>query len=228
MATVHFDVVGLDSTEELSIKPDHVYVVGYSGSNKEKTMEHIKELEEKLGVAPPDKIPTIFEVSRELVTQEKDLVFVDDQTSGEAEYIIIKKDGNLYIGLGSDHSDRKLEADSVPKAKQICLKPVSKELWKYEDIKEHFKEIELNAEQDGKPYQKGTLADILSLEEILSILEERLGEGATENSIVFSGTVPLVDDYVYGKNFSMELVDHQLNRSITFDYDVNVVPDEAR
>lgn len=221
-----FNVIGLEENREIEITPKHVYVVGYSGSNKEKTMEHIRELEEELGVAPPPHIPTLFEVSRELLTQDKDLFFVGDKTSGECEYVILKIEGKLYIGLGSDHSDRELEADSVPKAKQICLKPISKEIWIYDEIKEHFKEIELNSKSDSKDYQKGTLADIMSVEEIVEVLEERILD--IDNCIIFSGTVPLVNGYEYGDNFYLELVDNTLNRKISFDYDITVIPDEAR
>ena len=221
-----FNIVTKNGNEELELIPKNVYVVGYSGSNKEKTMAHIKELEEQLNVAPPKKIPTVFEVSKELLTQDKDLVFVDDMTSGECEYIIMIKDGTIYIGLGSDHSDRRLEALSVPKAKQICLKPISKDFWKYDEIREHFKKIKLNSKIDAENYQMGTLADIMSVEDILKELEDRIGP--MDNVIIYSGTVPLVKGYTYGKNFYLELVDEILNRKISFDYNIIVVPDEAR
>lgn len=221
-----FNVIGLKENKEIEIKPNHVYVVWYSGSNKDKTWEHINELERELGVTPPPHIPTLFEVAREMVTQDKDLFFCGEKTSGECEYIIIKIHGIIYIGLGSDHSDRELEADSVPKAKQICLKPISKEIWLYDDIKDHFKEIELNSKSDNEDYQKGTLADILSVEEIIKELEDRVD--TIDNCIIYSGTVPVLSGFKFGKNFYLELVDKKLNRKISFDYNVNNIPDEAR
>lgn len=221
-----FNIITMKEKKELELIPEHVYVVGYSGSNKEKTYAHIKELEEQLNVAPPKQIPTIFEVSKELLAQDKNLYFVDDMTSGECEYVILVKNGEMYIGLGSDHTDRRLESLSVPKAKQICLKPISEDFWKYDEIKDHFKKIKLNAKSDGKDYQIGSLSDIMSVEEILKELNERIGE--IDNSIIFSGTVPLVGGYEYGENFYLELVDEVLDRKISFDYDINVIKDEAR
>jgi len=222
-----FNIISKGGNKDLDLIPEHVYVVGYSGSNKEKIYEHIRELEEQLNVAPPKKIPTVFEVSKEMLTQDKNLYFVGEKTSGECEFVIIMKDSKIYIGLGSDHSDRELEAISVPKAKQICLKPVSKEVWEYEEIKDHFSKIKLSAKSDWKDYQEGTLADIISVEEILEELKKSLG-APVDNCVIFSGTVPLVAGYEYGNNFSLELNDEVLGRKIAFDYDVNVVPDEAR
>ncbi|MGF6906715.1 DUF2848 family protein [Fusobacterium sp. PH5-44] len=222
-----FNIVNKKGNEELNLIPEHVYVVGYSGSNKEKIYEHIKELEEQLNVAPPKKIPTVFEVSKEILTQDKNLYFVCEKTSGECEFVIIIKNSKIYIGLGSDHSDRELEAISVPKAKQICLKPISYEIWEYEEIKDHFSKIKLSAKSDSKDYQIGTLADIISVEEILDELKKSLG-GPVDNCVIFSGTVPLVAGYEYGKNFYLELNDEILERKIAFDYDINVIPDEAR
>ncbi|NME36679.1 DUF2848 family protein [Fusobacterium sp. FSA-380-WT-3A] len=221
-----FNLVTKNGNEGFELIPEHVYVVGYSGSNKEKIYAHIKELEEELNVAPPKKIPTIFEVSKEILTQDKDLYFIGEKTSGECEFVIIMKDSKIYIGLGSDHSDRELEAISVPKAKQICLKPISIDIWDYEEIKNHFPKIKLSAKSDFEDYQIGTLADIISVEEILSELNKSLGH--VDNCVIYSGTVPLVNGYKYGKNFSLELNDEILGRKIAFDYNINVVPDEAR
>ena len=103
----------------LTLEYERVFAIGYAGRNIEKTMEHIKELERDLGVPAPKKIPTIFQCGNYVLTQEKDLAFLGEKTCGEVEYVIVIKDGKIYIGLGSDHTDRELEAQSVPKAKQI-------------------------------------------------------------------------------------------------------------
>lgn len=211
---------------ELQINPERIFVIGYSGSNVEKIMEHIKELEEKLGVKPPEKIPTIFEVSREIVTQNTDLFFVGNKTSGECEYVIIKKDDKYYIGLGSDHTDRELESYSITKAKQVSLKPISDKVWEYDEIKNHMNSIKLFSDYDGVRYQEGTLADIISVEQIMKELNDRVGE--IGDCIIYSGTVPLVDDYRYGSKFFMELNDEELDRKITKEYYINIIPSNAR
>ena len=68
---------------------------------------------------------------------------IGPKTCGEVEYVIVVKDGKIYIGAGSDHTDRELEAASVPKAKQICAKPIAPTLWDYEELKDHWDSITL-------------------------------------------------------------------------------------
>lgn len=184
--TLHAD----GKSTEKTIVYNQLLAIGYAGRNIAKTMEHIKELEEQLGVPAPKKIPTIFQMSNMLLTQDPDIDFVGNNTCGEVEYIIITQGDEIYIGLGSDHTDRKLESASVPKAKQVCPKPIGHDVWKYDDLKDHWDSIKLNSYQtvDGKeiPYQQGTLADILPVEHLLKELRERIGD--VSHCVIYSGT----------------------------------------
>ncbi|MCI5643696.1 MAG: DUF2848 domain-containing protein [Peptoniphilus sp.] len=209
---------------------DKVYVIGYAGRDMKKTQEHIDELERELGVKPPKRIPTIFEVSKEIVTQDTELKFVGGQTSGEVEYIILIKEGKIYITVGSDHTDRGLESVSIFKSKQVCLKPIAKEIWDYDDVKDHWDSIRLISNQviNGKEieYQNDTLGSILPVEKIITELKERVGD--IENSIIYSGTVPLVDGFKYGNKFNSKMVDDVLGKTINLNYDINVILEEER
>lgn len=209
---------------------DKVYVIGYAGRDMEKTQEHIDELERELGVAPPKKIPTIFEVSKEIVTQDSDLNFVGEQTSGEAEYVILIKNGKTYITIGSDHTDRGLESVSIFKSKQVCLKPIANTIWDYDEVKDHWDSIRLISNQivNGKEvkYQNDTLASILPVEKILEELRERVGD--IDNSIIYSGTVPLIGGFEYGNKFISKIVDEKLGRTINLNYEINVILEEER
>lgn len=193
-------------------------------------MEHIRELERDLGVPAPKKIPTIFECSNLLLTQEEDLQFVGNRTCGEVEYIILVCGGKIYIGVGSDHTDRELEGQNVLKAKQICPKPIGMDVWDYDDIKAHWDSIRVRSFQtvDGAeiPYQDGTLADILPPEKILSELCERVGD--IGNSVIFSGTVPALAGFKFGTTFRCELVDDTLSRSIACFYRATAITEEER
>lgn len=209
---------------------DKVYVIGYAGRDMKKTQEHIDELERELGVAPPKKIPTIFEVSKEIVTQDSDLKFVGEQTSGEAEYVILIKNGKIYITIGSDHTDRGLESVSIFKSKQVCLKPIANTIWDYDEVKDHWDSIRLVSNQivNGKEikYQNDTLASILPVEKILEELRERVGD--INNSIIYSGTVPLIGGFEYGNKFISKIVDEKLGRTINLNYEVNVILEEEK
>lgn len=216
--------------EFINFSYDKVFIVGYSGRDIEKTKEHIDELERELGVKPPSKIPTIFECSKENVTQDEDLKFVGQKTSGEAEYVILKDKDEIYITIGSDHTDRALESISIYKSKQVALKPIGKEVWKFNDIKEHFDEIKLNSKQviNGKEveYQKGKLKDILPVETIIEELTKRVGN--IDNAIIFSGTVPLHDGFKFGEKFLAEMIDEKLNRKLRLEYNIEIIKEEEK
>ncbi|MEX6494411.1 DUF2848 family protein [Fusobacterium animalis] len=229
---IKFKVKGENDSSigQIEFDLNRLLIVGYSGSNIEKIKEHIKELKEHLGVPEPKKIPTIFECSKELLTTEKEIKFVGNMTSGEVEYLIIKHSNEIYIGIGSDHTDRKLESISVPKAKQICPKPVGDEVWLYKNIKEHWNEIEAESYQNinGQKilYQKGKLSEILPVEKIILELENRVGN--VEDSIIFSGTVPLESTFKYGDEFICKIFDKNNNSSLNLNYKINKISEEEK
>lgn len=224
--TLHAD--GKDTP--LNVVYDQLFAIGYAGRNIAKTMEHIKELEEQLGVPAPKKIPTIFQMSNMILTQDPDIHFVGENTCGEVEYIIITQGDEIYIGLGSDHTDRKLESASVPKAKQVCPKPIGHDVWKYSDLKDHWDSIKLVSYQtvngEEVAYQQGTLADILPVEHLLNELRERVGD--ISHSVIYSGTVPVLNGFKYGENFRCEMIDETLGRTLSMNYNINVISEEER
>lgn len=230
MSCMNFTVHNKEGESPLDLEFERVFAIGYAGRNMEKTMEHIRELERELGVPAPKKIPTIFQCGNYVLTQERDLAFVGEKSCGEVEYVIVIRQGKIYIGVGSDHTDRELEAASVPKAKQICAKPICGELWDYEEMKDHWDSIRLRSWQtvDGAEvlYQDGTLADILPVEVILKELEERVG--GIDNCVIFSGTVPVCDGFKYGTNFRYEMEDEVLGRKLASDYNVIAISGEER
>lgn len=230
MSNMTFTLVTKEGEAPLQLAYERVFAIGYAGRNMEKTLEHIRELERDLGVPAPKKIPTIFQCGNYVLTQEKDLAFVGEKTCGEVEYVIVLKEGKIYIGVGSDHTDRDLESANVPKAKQICAKPICPVLWDYEELKDHWDTIRLNSWQtvDGReiPYQRGTLADILPVEVILKELNERVG--GIDNCVIFSGTVPVLDGFHYGTNFRYEMADDTLGRTLGSEYNVIAISEEER
>ena len=50
--------------------------------------------------------------------------------------------GELFVTVGSDHTDRKLETFSVPMSKQAYPNLIPKEVWRYADIKDHWAQVE--------------------------------------------------------------------------------------
>lgn len=226
MKKLWFDVVGKSSIERMGVEVDNLYVIGFAGRDIAKTNEHIEELQ-AIGVARPKSIPEIYYCSTRILTQEKEIQVVGKETSGEVEFIFFKRQGEIYIGIGSDHTDRGMESYNVQRSKQVCEKPVGTKLWKYADVKDHWDSLEMTSWQiiDGKEvlYQKGKAADLLQLEVLIAAAEKVNPDLGT--SLCYSGTVPLVDGFKYGTQFKGIIQDNVLNRSLELVYDVRFLSD---
>lgn len=218
-----YNVVTKQGIIEETIALDKLIVVGFAGKDVKKTMEHIQELEAE-GIRCPKSVPVVYQCSKGLLTSDDTIEVIADKTSGEVEYIILVRDGKYYIGVGSDHTDRKLEAVSIHKSKQVCLKPYAKDFWAYDEIKDHFDEIKLVSSQvvDGKEvqYQSGVTSDLLSLECIIAKIEKEMN---TNNCLIYTGTVPLKDGFKFGDKFSCKMIDEKLNREISLTYNITVI-----
>lgn len=218
-----YNLITKQGKTEQKIDLDKLIVVGFAGRDIKKTMEHIHELEAE-GIKCPKSVPVIYQCAKEILTTNDNIDVIADKTSGEVEYLVLIRDGKYYIGLGSDHTDRSLEAVSIHKSKQVCLKPYATDFWAYDEIKEHFSEIKLVSTQvvDGKEieYQMGVTSDLLPLETIIAAVEKEI---STANSLIFTGTVPLKEGFKFGSKFSCKLIDEKLNRELALTYTVTVI-----
>ena len=85
-------------------------IAGWTGRDPHKVAEHIEELA-ALGIAPPATTPCFYRAGVETLTTAPQIDCLGDQSSGEAEYfILIDADGTWWVGAGSDHTDRAVEA----------------------------------------------------------------------------------------------------------------------
>ena len=133
----------------------------------------------------------------------------------------------IYVGVGSDHTDRELERMDILKSKQVCPSVLSKNLWAYEEIKDHWDSIEIRswAVEKGKRtlYQDSTLSTILPPEELVRLVQQRV-DGSLEGIAIFSGTPPLVTEQIlFSDRFEGELLDPILKRKITFGYSIHAL-----
>lgn len=197
---------------------------GYVGRDQEEVRRHIDELACK-GIPGPASTPVLYPViPRTLVTDEIIEVY-GDETSGEVEYVLLIQDENtIYVGLGSDHSDRHLEKTDIPRCKQICPNIISKTVWPLSEVHDHWDEllIESRVVKDGEEilYQQGALALILDPEALMDLVRSRIG-GPLEQMVIFSGTLGmLTGGFVYAERFVARLSDPTLNRHLELAYDV--------
>ena len=192
-------------------------IAGWTGRDERSLRKHIRELEE-LGVKPPKTTPIFYRVSAHLLTFSDQIQVSGPDTSGEVEFVLLSKADGLWVTVGSDHTDRKAETVGVTLSKQLCAKPVSRESWRYEEVKPHWERLMLRSWTDGKLYQEGPVTAIRSPEDLMSRYPLKPGYA------MFCGTLAAKDGIRGGERFRMELEDPVLKRKLSHEYRVHVLP----
>jgi biotin operon repressor len=196
-------------------------VAGWTGRSREAVDHHIQELAD-IGIAPPSSVPLYYRCSTQLLTQDAEIAMLGPDTSGEAEPLLVRANGKTWLGLASDQTDRALEAHSVAHSKQVCPKPVADTLWDFDAISDHLDQIELASwifeEGEWKQYQKGSLAMILPLSELLA------GSGLAEGGAMLCGTLPAIGGVRPAAQFKMAMHDPVTGETIEAQYTTQTLP----
>jgi hypothetical protein len=210
--------------EPVAFEAADVVLAGYTSRDQESVRRHIEELAEH-GVPGPERVPTFYRATPGLVLDAERIVVLGPETSGEVEFILLRAGGVLYVGLGSDHTDRGHERVSITHAKQLCPKVVATGLWRYDDVAAHWDQLVLRsfAGPERRLYQEGPVSAMLDPEDILARTLARTGRSDLEGVLVFSGTLPLVGELSFADRFAAELSDEVAGRRLTLDYAVTVV-----
>ena len=197
---------------------------GYVGRNQDEVRRHIEELAAK-GIPGPGKTPTLYPViCRTLVTDAQIEVY-GDKTCGEVEYVLLVEDKNtIYVGLGSDHTDRRLEETDIPRAKQICPNVISRKVWPLGEVEGHWDELEISSRMrrggEEIPYQKGRLELIMDPRSLMHFVLSKI-PGPLDGTVIYSGTIgSLGGEFVFGERFTAELFDPGLDRRLDLAYEV--------
>lgn len=209
------------SGKPIEINIEHCIVAGWTGRDRQAVKHHIDELA-VIGITPPTTVPLYYQVSNTQLTQLSTIEVLGEDTSGEVEPLLLQKNGELWIGLASDHTDRHLEVHSVAASKQICLKPVADELWKFDDIKDHIDSLKLRSsiKEQGEwvVYQEGGLANIQPLADLIE------GSGFADNSAMLCGTLSAIGGVRPALEYKMEMEDPVYAKTIVLEYNVRVLP----
>ncbi|MBP8256799.1 MAG: DUF2848 family protein [Opitutaceae bacterium] len=226
MNRIALDVVRPTGTTPLEFEPRRMINAGYVGRDQAAVRHHIEELQRE-GVAPPSSVPTLYPVPISGLTTASRIEVVEGQTSGEIEFVLLVQSNRLLVGIGSDHTDRSLEKLDVLKSKQACPNVMGNAVWDYEDIRGHWDLLQLQSSvrsstaDNWTPYQIATVASILAPEQILDLVRKRLPDQNIDRTIIFSGTIPLLDGKMsYASQFQCALIDPVLQRSLHCSYDV--------
>lgn len=203
----------------------NLIIAGWTGRDPVARDKHIAELE-ALGVARPASTPIYYRVSAARLVSANAIEVSGEESSGEVEFVLFRIGGRSYVGVGSDHTDRKVETYSVTVSKQMCDKPVAPEVWALDDVQAHWDQLTLRsfALIDGKRelYQEGAVAGMLPPGELI---ERCFGKsGMPDGSAMFGGTFAAKGGIRPASRFEYEIVDPVLNRSIKHGYDVVPLP----
>lgn len=200
---------------------NRVIVVGYGGRNIEKIQEHIDELKE-LGIAPPPHVPMIYPQKIEQLNFSNECNG-SKFSSGETEYVLFHDGKEWLVTLGDDHTDREVEKEDILKSKSICDKPLATDFWRLADLIEDWDNIILRSyvTSNGEKYlyQEDTLDALLEVDVLLEKLD-KFGEKDLEHTVIFSGTVPTKNGFIFGDKFEYEIEHPKLNRKIKHHYSI--------
>jgi hypothetical protein len=209
----------------LTLAIDQAVIAGWTGRDPVARDKHIADLE-AIGIARPASTPIYYRVSARRLTTEDSIEVCGGDSSGEVEFVLIGWQGRIFVGLGSDHTDRKVEAYSVTVSKQMCDKVVAPVLWELEDVIGHWDRMILRSHAwiDGKRvlYQEGTLDSMLSVEELIH--RGFGGKKFPDGCAMFGGTFAAKGGIRPASRFEYELEDPVRKRSIRHAYDVIEIP----
>ena len=207
---------------------DSLVIAGWTGRNVAALEAHIKELE-AIGVKRPKSVPIFYRVACSLLTTAMAIEVMGDKSSGEVEFVLFALNDGLWLGVGSDHTDRKAETVGVTLSKQLCAKPVGATLWRYDEVKPHWDKLKLRSYvPDGakrRLYQEGPVTNMRSPEELIKLYTG--GDKLKPGTAMFCGTFAVHGEISYSGTFDMELEDPVLGRKLTHGYKIVSLPDEG-
>jgi hypothetical protein len=215
-----------NSSESIDLPVQDLVLGGWTGRNQADIEAHVKELE-ALGIQAPGEFPVFYRVASTLPTTASFMQVTGDSSTGEVEFVLFRHDDAYWVGVGSDHTDRKAELIDITLAKQLCAKPVAGEVWALSDVEPHWDELVLRswAEAEGERhlYQEARVSTLQAPRSLIGLYEDRNPGGFHSGTVLFSGTFAARDSVGPAMKFSIELEDPVLGRKITHEYDIRTL-----
>jgi hypothetical protein len=212
-------------SDRVEIEPQMLIVAGWTGRNEAALRHHIEELA-TIGVPRPSSVPVFYRIGTANLTQATRLEVLGTHTSGEVEPVIVAFNDGLWLGLGSDHTDRQAETMGIALSKQLCGKPLGSILWSFDEVSDHWDRLIIRsfATIDGErvKYQEGPLSAMRHPSELIA----KIGPNAElpAGTIMFCGTLGAIGGIRPAARFEMVLEDPVLGRDMSHAYDVVALP----
>jgi Protein of unknown function (DUF2848) len=199
-------------------------IAGWTGRNAEAVEKHIKELE-VLGVKRPATTPIFYRVAATRLTSGSTIEVLGGQSSGEVEFVLLQTAGALWVGTGSDHTDREVEAYGVSVSKQMCEKPIAPLFWRFDDVAAHWDRLLLRSYAvigaNRVLYQEGSVAAMRHPGDLLARYSQSMPAAGT---LMFCGTLSVHGGVRPSPRFEFELEDPVRGRTIQHGYDIVSLP----
>lgn len=225
--TLTLEFIDADGTARRAVDVCQTVIAGWTGRDRQAMEKHIEELA-ALGVPRPASTPVYYRVATSRLTQASQIEVCGEHTSGEVEFVLLQHQGRLWVGIGSDHTDRELETAGVTLSKQVCDKPIGPAAWAYDDVAAHWSELRLRSyiRDDGGErvlYQEGP---VTTMRDPLELIEGWTGGTRLlpDGTLMFCGTLAAKGGIRPATCFEFELEDPVRQRTLRHAYRVTTLP----
>ena len=220
-----FERIASHGQDRIAVVIDHLIIAGWAGRDSAAIEHHIEELA-ALGIPRPSATPVYYRVSAANLTQTERFAVLGPDSSGEVEPIVFSLADGLWIGIGSDHTDRKAETVGIALSKQLCGKPVGMQLWRYEELEPHWDQLVLRSfatiAGERVLYQESLVS---ALRTPRDLIRKHTGtDTLPAGTAMYCGTPGAIGGIRPGSRFEMELEDPVLHRTLRHAYDIEVLP----
>jgi hypothetical protein len=220
-----FERISAAGSDRIAVEIDNLIIAGWAGRDAAAIEHHIEELA-ALGIPRPSTTPVYYRVAAANLSLAERFVVLGPDSSGEVEPFIVSLADGLWVGVGSDHTDRKAEAAGIALSKQLCGKPVGTQLWRYEEVEAHWDWLMLRsyATIDGVRtlYQE---SEVASLRTPRDLIRKHTGTYTLPvGTAMYCGTPAAIGGIRPATRFEMELEDPVLGRTLRHAYDVEILP----
>ncbi len=207
--------------KDIEIAVSELVLFLWTGRNLSIAKKHIEEAA-KLGIREPKNIPEMYILQPYLVTTSNYIRKISETHGGEVEYVLlVKNEDEIFVTVGSDHTDREAERCNILAGKHMYPKVVARKAWLLEEVRDHWDSLVMRSwilENNVKTmYQEGSLKLLLQPEKLLEQVQETVQD--FRNIVIFSGTIPTIKGELRTSDyFEFELYDPILKRSISHYY----------
>lgn len=225
--TIALTLSDSEGEREVNFSPRRFIIAGWTGRDKAAMEHHMAELE-ALGIKRPESTPVFYRNAvTHLVTCDT-LQTPGPGSSGEVEYVLFNIEGEIWVGVGSDHTDRDVEAFNITVSKQMCDKPVGTKLWRYDGLRAIWDDLRVESramiDGDEVQYQDGTLAKMLSADDLIAEFEAQTGTAFGPGDVMMGGTLPAIGGVRPAERFDFSLTDPRTGDRLTHGYQIEVLP----